>query len=180
MNIGHICLAVPNSEVSENFAALVEALDDFGVSQHVLVANVALARRLAKCTHVTVGPVVKTPVMAYCLMPEVDVAHMHEGKSGQSGLLLTLTRSIPFVITVDNGFEEDTSPIASSVLNRAAQTIERREVKPGDLAAGQHLNIYEDACQNSHRTLPVGNSGYQQSKLLSRNSSPVSASSSRS
>jgi hypothetical protein len=152
MNIGHICLTVPYSEASENFAALVEALDDFGVSQHVLVANVALAQRLAECTHVTVGPLVKTPIMAYCLMPEVDVAHMHEGKSGQSGLLLTLTRSIPFVITIDNGFEEDKGPIADSVLNRAVQTIERREAKPGDLEAGQHLNIYEDACQNSHRT----------------------------
>jgi hypothetical protein len=156
MNIGHICLAVPNSEVSENFAALVEALDDFGVSQHVLVANVALARRLAKCTHVTVGPVVKTPVMAYCLMPQVDVAHMHEGKSGQSGLLLTLTRSIPFVITVDNGFKQDKSPITRSVLNRAVQTIERHDNEPDQHAAGQHLNIYEDACQNSQRMTAAG------------------------
>jgi hypothetical protein len=156
MHIGHICLATPDSEASEHFATLVEALDGFGVSQHVLVASVALARRLAKCEHVTVGPVVKTPVMAYCLMPEVDIAHVHEGKSGQSGLLLTLTRSIPFVITIDNGFEQDKSPMARSILNRAVQTIERREAEQGDLAAGQHLNIYEDACQNSHRTPTAG------------------------
>jgi hypothetical protein len=156
MNIGHICLTVPYSEASENFAALVEALDDFGVSQHVLVANVALAQRLAECTHVTVGPLVKTPIMAYCLMPEVDVAHMHEGKSGQSGLLLTLTRSIPFVITVDNGFKQDKSPITRSVLNRAAQTIERHDNEPDQHAAGQHLNIYEDACQNSQRMSAAG------------------------
>jgi hypothetical protein len=159
MNIGHICLTVPYSEASENFAALVEALDDFGVSQHVLVANMALARRLAKCAHVTVGPVVKTPVMAYCLMPDVDVAHMHENKSGQSGLLLTLTRSIPFIMTVDDGIEQDKNPIARSVANRAVQTIERYDIEPGELAAGQHLNIYEDACQNSQRTPTAGISG---------------------
>lgn len=161
MNIGHICLATPDSDASEYFAALVEALDDFGVSQHVLVASVTLARRLAKCEHVTVGPVVKTPVMAYCLMPEVDIAHVHEGKSGQSGLLLTLTRSIPFVITVDSGFEQDKNPIARSVLNRAVRTIERNDIEPGELAAGQHLNIYEDACQNSQRTPTAGISGNQ-------------------
>ena len=161
MNIGHICLATPDSDASEYFAALVEALDGFGVSQHVLVASVALARRLAKCAHVTIGPVVKTPVMAYCLMPEVDIAHVHEGKSGQSGLLLTLTRSIPFVITVDNGYEQDKSPIARSVLSRAVQTIKRDDCEPGELAAGRHLNIYEDACQNSQRTPTAGISGNQ-------------------
>ena len=161
MNIGHICLATPDSAASEYFAALVEALDEFGVSQHVLVASVALARRLANCKHVTIGPVVKTPVMAYCLMPDVDIAHVHEGKSGQSGLLLTLTRSIPFVITVDNRFEQDKSPITRSVLNRAVQTIERNDNEPDEIAAGQHLNMYEDACQNSQRTPIAGINGNQ-------------------
>lgn len=161
MNIGHICLATPDSDASEYFAALVEALAEFGVAQHVLVASASLTRRLAKCEYVTVGPVVKTPVMAYCLMPEVDIAHVHEGKSGQSGLLLTLTRSIPFVITLDNGFEADKSPIARSVLNRAVQIIERHGSEPDQHAAGEHLNIYEDACQNSQRTPTAGISGNQ-------------------
>ena len=161
MRIGHICLATPDSEASEYFAALVEALDDFGATQHVLVAGVALARRLARCEHVTIGPVVKTPVMAYCLMPDVDIAHVHEGKSGQSGLLLTLTRSIPFVITIDSGFEHDKSPIARSVLNRAVQTIERHDIESGELAAERHLNMYEDVCQNSQRTPTAGISGNQ-------------------
>ncbi len=161
MNIGHICLATPDSDASEYFAALVEALNGFGVSQHVLVASVALARRLAKLKGVTIGPVVKTPVMAYCLMPEVDIAHVHEGKSGQSGLLLTLTRSIPFVITIDSGFEQDKSPITRSVLNRAVQTIERNHSEPGRLTAGQHLNIYENVVQNSQRIPTAGISGNQ-------------------
>ena len=161
MKIGHICLATPDSEASEYFAALVEALDQFGASQHVLVASVALARRLSKCEHVTIGPVVKTPVMAYCLMPDVDIAHVHEGKSGQSGLLLTLTRSVPFVITIDSGFEQDRSPIARSVLKRAVQTIKRNDIEPDELVAGRHLNMYEDACQNSQRTPTAGMSGNQ-------------------
>ena len=38
--------------------------------------------------------------MAYCLMPEVDIVHIHEPDSGQAGLLLTLARSIPFVMIV--------------------------------------------------------------------------------
>jgi hypothetical protein len=146
MNIGHICLAPPESEASDYFAALVEALDNYDVSQHVLVASVELARRLAKCDSVTVGPVVRTPVMAYCLMPDVDIAHVHEGKSGQAGLLLTLTRSIPFVITLENGLEQDNRPVTQSVLNRAVQTIERHNIEPDQYAAGQHLNIYEDVC----------------------------------
>ncbi len=156
MNIGHICLATPDSEANDHFAALVEALDDFGVSQHVLVASVALAQRLAKCNRVTIGPLVKTPIMAYCLMPEVDVAHVHEAKSGQSGLLLTLTRSIPFIITIDNGIEQDQSPVTRSVLNRAVQTIERHDIEPDRLVAGQHLNFYEDACQNSQKISAAG------------------------
>ena len=161
MNIGQICLATPNSEASRYFAALVEALDSFGVSQHVLVASLDVARRLSKCDYVTVGPVVQTPVMAYCLMPEVDVAHVHEARSGRSGLLLTLTRSIPFVITVDHEIEQDRSAIARSILKRAVQTIERNGIEPDALAAGRHLNIYEDACQNSQRIPTAGIRGSQ-------------------
>jgi hypothetical protein len=161
MNIGQICLAPPDSEASRYFAALVEALDSFGVSQHVLVASLDVARRLSNCAGVTVGPVAQTPVMAYCLMPEVDVAHVHEARSGRSGLLLTLTRSIPFVLTVDQEFERDRSAIARSILRRAAHTIERSGIEPDALAAGRHLNIYDDACQNSQRMPTAGISGSQ-------------------
>lgn len=152
MNIGHICLAAPDSEASENFAALVEALDRHDMQQHVLVASVSLARRLADCKNVTIGPIVKSPVMAYCLMPKVDLVHVHEGKSGQSGLLLTLTRSIPFVITIDNGFEDDKSPLSRSVLQRAAQTIARHDIEPGHQAARQHMSIYENALSGWRQT----------------------------
>ena len=152
MKIGHICLAPPDSFVSEHFAALVVALDRHDIEQHVLVGDVALARRLAACPHVTVGPIVKTPVMAYCLMPEVDMAHIHESRSGQAGLLLTLTRSIPFVITTAQSGKNGMSPLTKSVLHRAALTITMEDPAPGNQAARKHLSIYQDVvagCQRS-------------------------------
>jgi hypothetical protein len=148
MKIGHICLAPPDSDAGGSFATLVEAIASLEVEQHVLVASVALARRLAVLPLVTVGPVVTTPVMAYCLMPNVDIAHVHEGKSGQAGLLLTLTRSIPFVITVEENVVDDKNPMTQSVLHRAARTMPfQQEIGADGLeaAARTHLNVYKDA-----------------------------------
>ena len=152
MKIGHICLAPPGGDVSERFAALVEALDRHDSVQHVLVASVMLAKRLAGCQNVTVGPIVKTPVMAYCLMPNVDLAHVHEGKSGQAGLLLTLTRSIPFVITTSAGSGNTTSPLTRSVFHRAAHVLERLDTEPGNQAAREHLGIYQDVLTRWQRS----------------------------
>ena len=152
MKIGHICLTPPGNDVSERFAALVEALDRYDIEQHVLVASVMLAKRLAACLSVTVGPIVKTPVMAYCLMPNVDLAHVHESKSGQAGLLLTLTRSIPFVITASGGSGDKLSPLTRSVLNRAAHVIKRPDTEPGNQAASEHLGIYQDALTGWQRS----------------------------
>ena len=152
MKIGHICLTPPGNDVSERFAALVEALDRYDIEQHVLVASVMLAKRLAACLSVTVGPIVKTPVMAYCLMPNVDLAHVHESKSGQAGLLLTLTRSIPFVITASGGSGDKLSPLTRSVLNRAAHVIKRPDTEPGTQAASEHLGIYQDVLTSWQRS----------------------------
>jgi len=152
VKIGHICLAPPGGDVSERFAALVEALDRHDSVQHVLVASVMLAKRLAGCQNVTVGPIVKTPVMAYCLMPNVDLAHVHEGKSGQAGLLLTLTRSIPFVITTSAGSGNTTSPLTRSVFHRAAHVLERLDTEPGNQAAREHLGIYQDVLTRWQRS----------------------------
>ena len=152
VKIGHICLTPPGNDVSERFAALVEALDRHDSVQHVLVASVMLAKRLSGCQNVTVGPIVKTPVMAYCLMPNVDLAHVHEGKSGQAGLLLTLTRSIPFVITTSAGSGNTTSPLTRSVLSRAAHVLERLDSEPGNQAAREHLGIYQDVLTSWQRS----------------------------
>ena len=144
VKIGHICLTPPGNDISEYFAALVEALDRHDADQHVLVASVVLGKRLAACQNVTVGPVVRTPVMAYCLMPDVDLAHVHESRSGQAGLLLTLTRSIPFVITTAGSNDNKLNPLTRSVLRRAAHTIVRSDTAPGNQAAREHIGIYHD------------------------------------
>jgi len=120
MKIGHICLATKPDEVILRVASLIEALDRLAVEQHVLVASVALARRLQSCPYVTVGPVVKTAVMAYCLMPDVDLAHIHEEKGERAALLLRLTRSIPFVMTVRDPDDADLNPLSRAVRQRAA------------------------------------------------------------
>jgi hypothetical protein len=152
VKIGHICLTPPGNEISEHFAALVEALARHNSEQHVLVASVMLAKRLAACQSVAVGPIVNTPVMAYCLMPNVDLAHIHESKSGQAGLLLTLTRSIPFVITTSAGSGEKMSPLTRSVLHRAAHVVERPDTEPGNQAAREHLGIYQDVLTSWQRS----------------------------
>lgn len=123
MRIGHINLAKSFNGTGEHFVALVEALDRQGIRQHVIVRNHALARRVALYDNVTLGPVTGSPVMAYCLMPTVDVVHVHNEKSAQSGLLLTLTRSIPFVLTQRKVRRNTKNPISRSIEERAASVI---------------------------------------------------------
>lgn len=145
MKIGHICLAADDSAASDRFAAIVEALAAYDVEQHVLVAGVRLARRLAHCKKVTVGPIVRSPLMAYCLMPKVGIAHMHDSRSAQAGLLLALTRSIPFVLTDDADAAGDRSPVTRSLARHAAGMLQSPYDGPASLAAREHLNVYENA-----------------------------------
>ncbi len=123
MKIGHINLATSMNGIGEHFVRLVEALARQGIEQHVLVANTALARRIAVCENVTVGPVVRTAVMAYCLMPDVAVAHVHEPRGAQAGLLLALTRSIPYVLTRRETTPIGKNPLARSTVSRAASVV---------------------------------------------------------
>lgn len=144
MKIGHIHLARQSDERRERFAALVAALAAEDIEQHVLVASVALARQLANLPGVTVGPVVKTPVMAYCLMPDVDLAHVHEVRSGQAGLLLTLTRTIPYVITAENEELASKNPLTRSVFHRTAQLVPCTPGEPVARVAVDYIRIYRD------------------------------------
>lgn len=123
MLIGHINLALSMNGTGEHFIKLVEALDRLGARQHLLVANHALARRVNVYGNVTVGPVVKTPVMAYCLMPDVPVVHAHNASGAQAGLLLTLTRSIPYVVTRRSSRPVGKNPIARSAIQRSSGVI---------------------------------------------------------
>lgn len=122
MYVGHINLVRSMNGMGEHFVKLIEGLDRQGLQQHVLVSNAALARRVAVYENVLVGPVVRTAVMAYCLMPDVDVAHVHDQKANQAGLVLRLTRSMPYVVTRRSPFA-DGNTISRSMLSRAAGII---------------------------------------------------------
>lgn len=78
--------------------------------------------------------------MAYCLMPDIDVVHVHDGKSGQAGLLLTLTRSIPFVMAASETSDATRNPLKRSILHRAQALIEPSRMQPESL-----IDIYRRA-----------------------------------
>lgn len=141
MKIGHIYLAAATDDSIDHFASLIEAFDRLAIEQHVLVASVALARRLQCCPYVAVGPVVRTAVMAYCLMPKVDLVHVHDDKSGQAGLLLTLTRSTPFVMTTAGKSGNGQGPLRRSVLSRARALIPPSDTDPERLVSVYHSTI---------------------------------------
>ncbi len=141
MHVGHINLAKSVNGAGEHFIELVEALQKRGIKQHVLVRNVALAKRLDEIDDVTVGPTVRSAVMAYCLMPALDVVHIHDPSEGQSGLLLSLTRSIPFVLT-HRGQSRGNNPLTQAVYRRASGI-----VYESDADAAKHLRIYRHAIE---------------------------------
>ncbi len=134
LKIGHINLAASINGIGEHFVRLIEALARQGVEQHVIVANASLARRILLYDDVTVGPVARTAVGATCLMPDVALAHVHEPRAARAGLLLTLTRSIPYVLTRREVKCVGRSPIARSTISRAAGVI-----CPNDDSAGAVL-----------------------------------------
>lgn len=148
MHIGHINLAKTFNGAGENFVRLIEALQQHGTIQHVLVRNVPLAKRLDILDGVTVGPTVRSAVMAYCLMPHVDVVHIHDPADGQAGLLLTLTRSIPFVLTHTDA-SNTLSPLSQAINKRASGFIYRH-----DANAAKHMRVYQHAIE-SWRANPV-------------------------
>lgn len=123
MYIGHIYLDDSMNGSAESLISLIDALDRQGVRQHVLLRHKLLARRLAVCDSVVIGPLVRVPVMAYCLMPNVQVVHIHCDAGASAGLLLTLTRSIPYIFTCRTEFASTNQPIKHSILDRAAGLI---------------------------------------------------------
>ena len=176
MLVGHINLAPSYHTFGEHFVSLIDALGRAGVEQHVLVSNPSLAQRTGAIRNVTTGPVVNSAVTAYCLMPRVDVAHVHETTAGQAGLLLALTRSVPYVLTHRGMTVTGGNPLQQAVYRRAAAVICRddsdvallRHWLPGlltevipdieyDGLAEAHLRLY----QNSQRMPMAGSKGIQ-------------------
>ena len=119
MRIGHVLLASTDKQIGQNLTALVRALSAHGIEQHALVSDAHLARDLISIGRVSVGPLVRSPIMACCLMPDVDLAHMHDIKGAQTGLLLALTRSVPYIITQRSASLGTTNAIVRSVYRRA-------------------------------------------------------------
>ena len=85
MHIGHIDLSESFNGAGENFVRLIESLQQHMMQQYLLVRNIALAKRLDLIEDVTVGPVVRSPIIAYCLMPQVDIVHIHDSSSCSAG-----------------------------------------------------------------------------------------------
>lgn len=115
MRIGHVFLASESEDTRQHLTVLVRALSVLGIEQHALVGDETLAQVLGSIDSVTVGPLVRTPIMACCLMPNVDLAHIHDIKGAQTGLLLALTRSVTYIIT-----QRSTSFSASNAIMRSA------------------------------------------------------------
>ena len=149
MQIGHINLDKSINGIGEHFVKLVERLDRLGVEQHVIVRNQALARRINVYPAVTVGPTVTTAVTAYCLMPHVAVVHAHDEASGHAGLLLTLTRSIPYVVTRRSEAPRHRNPIIRSVYGRAASLIcpnDRAAAAVSGMGIGVPVDVIPNIC----------------------------------
>ena len=140
VHIGHINLSQSFNGAGEHFVNLIESLQQHAIQQHVLVRNVALAKRLDLVEGIVVGPTVRTPITAYCLMPRVDLVHIHNESCSSAGLLLTLTRSVPFVLTRHEETEQSLNPIKQAVRNRASGFVDDDQV-----TAVEHLLIYRQA-----------------------------------
>jgi hypothetical protein len=138
--IGHINLSVTFDGACEHFVHLIESLQQHNTRQYILVRNSELAKRLDCVAGVTVGPAVRSPVSAYCLMPAVDVVHIHDASGWPAGLLLTLTRSTPFTLTRHASETTAGNPLAQAALKRASGFIDENQ-----LDALDHLQVYRRA-----------------------------------
>ncbi|MDH3619264.1 MAG: glycosyltransferase [Gammaproteobacteria bacterium] len=174
--IGHINFSSSFEATGEHFVRLVEGLQERGVTQHVLVRNATLAERLSCIDDVVVGPLVRSAVMACCHMPQLDIVHIHDMAAGQAGLLLVLTRSMPFVLTHRGDLDGGTGALAQAIYRRASRIIcsddsevsilrhleptLRIEIIPEIERSGSvdaHLRVY----QNSQRMPTAGSNGIQ-------------------
>jgi len=176
VNIGHINLAKSFDSTGEHVVSLVEALHEEHVAQHAIVRNPELAKRLGIIGDVVVGPVVRSAISAYCMMPSVDLVHIHDVAASRAGLLLALTRGTPFVLTHRDPNSLGKDPLTQVVYKRAAGII---CLDDSDVAllhhydpslhihivpdvgrsgsARRHLSVY----QNSQRIPIAGRSGIQ-------------------
>ena len=132
MLVGHVCLLKDSDAAGEQLLHLAEALGKQGIRQHVAVRSASLAGQLAGVEDVTVGPLVSSPGAAFCTIPAIDIAHLHDTRSLPVGLLLALTRSIPFITM----YRDDSLPSDRAVIQlayRRASSIVCLTNKAGDV-----------------------------------------------
>ena len=125
MIVGHVLLRPQSDESIRRMTMLVEWVDHLAIRQHILTSDIVCARRVQSFPHATTGPIVRSPVIANCLMPKVDIVHAHDARGGQVGLLMALTRSVPFVV---QRFEDQRSlrePFRDMILRRAGAVLDR-------------------------------------------------------
>lgn len=119
MDLGHILLDRKGSDRDRDFLAMAENLDHLGVRQHFVVADDATARYLQRLAFAAGVDVTASPIVANCLISNVDLVHAHGYRAGRAGLIMTLTRGIPYVLTaIQNGRGEAMS-LKGSVMRRA-------------------------------------------------------------
>lgn len=140
MKIGQVFLDTAGHSVERRYLKIIENLDKLAIEQYAVVSSPRIARTLQAFPFVSVSPIVKSAIMAYCLMPDVNVVHVHGRKGGQAGLLLALTRSIPFVIDQIDNWQETNNPITRSIVHRAFALIEPSISNSEDL-----VNLYRRA-----------------------------------
>ena len=100
----------------EQLVILVEALASHDVEQHAVVRNLQLAKRLAACNNVSVGPLARSPATAYCLMPDVDVAHAHDSRAIQVGSqLVGDIEEVSGVISGDDGLSSQNEVVTGAL-----------------------------------------------------------------
>lgn len=148
MHIGHINLSESFIDGGENFITLIESLQQHSMQQHVLVRSVALAKRISLIENVTVGPVVQSPLIAYVLMPHVDVVHIHDLAGRPAGILLALTRSVPFVLTHHEAMAKARNSLDQAVCKRASGFIEKNQT-----GISEHVQLYRRAVDS--QTIPT-------------------------
>jgi len=176
MLIGHLNLDAAMNDTGERFVNLVRGLSVLGIRQFVLLRDRSLASRLEGLAGIEVGPAVQSAVTAFCLVPNLDLAHIHDPAAAQAGLLLTLTRSIPYVLSHRRDDPLVPGPLKLAVYRRAAHVICHddadasilRHFDPSlriaivpDLAGGSAASSLLEIYQNSQRTPIAGNSGSQ-------------------
>lgn len=116
--IAHVLVEAPSNRIVEHCVALVTALSELGFAQRVLTGSATLNRRLALCLNVEAGPPVHSAIGACCSVGDVQVVHAYDITAAQAALILRLTRSIPYLLELDDDVEWPSS-VACMVVRRA-------------------------------------------------------------